>query len=133
MNIPNSKTAKLVKQAISARKMSLEECCRAFNAKYSEEINSGAVRALNKDFISRVTRNNFKICGSRILKLCEFLEIKEPDRQPDPLQVLIDQIGEFEKRVQTDASFKAKFSAIASFLVGLNLKRMRGENQDEVC
>ena len=133
MDIPNGKTAKLVKSAISAKKISLEECCKAFNERYSEEINSGAMKALNKDFLSRVTRNNFKICSDRVLKLCEFLEIEKSDKQSDPLQVLTDQINEFEKQVRTDAGFKAKFSAIASFLAGLNLKRIRGENQDEVC
>ena len=133
MNIPNSKIASLVKSAISAKKMSLEECCKAFNNRYSEEIDSGLVRNLNKDFLSRVTRNDFKVCSRRILKLCEFLQIKAPDKQSDPLQVLTEQISEFEKKVQTDAGFKAKFSAIASFLDGLNLEKIRGENQDEVC
>ena len=132
MDIPNSKTAKLVKLAISAKKMSLEECCKAFNDKYSKEIGSGYMRPLNKDFLSRVTRNKFKVCSDRVLKLCEFLEISELDGQLDPLQVLTDQISEFEKQVQTDTGFKAKFSAIASFLTGLNLKKIRGEDQDEI-
>lgn len=128
MDIPNSKTSKLVKSAILAKKMNLEECCKAFNDKYSEEISSGRMKALNKDFLSRVTRNNFKVCSGRILKLCEFLEIEGLSAQPDQLQVLTNQIDEFEKQLETDPDFKARFSAIANFLTGLNLKKIRGES-----
>ena len=117
----------MVKSAILARKMTLEECCKGFNEKYAKEIMAGSVKPLNKDFLSRVTRNKFKVCSNRILKLCEFLEIEDFGAAFNHLEVLINQINEFEKQAEADAGFKARFSAIANFLNGLNLKKILGE------
>ncbi|MDE0292525.1 MAG: hypothetical protein OXK19_08515 [Candidatus Dadabacteria bacterium] len=127
MDLSNDRTSKLVKSAILARKMTLEECCKAFNEKHVKEIMAGSVKPLNKDFLSRVTRNKFKVCSSRILKLCEFLEIDDSGVAFNHLEVLTNQINEFGKQIEADAGFKARFSAIANFLNGLNLKKILGE------
>ena len=128
MDIPNNRASKLVKSVILAKRMTLEECCKAFNKKYAKEIKTGFVKPLNKDFLSRVTRNKFKVCSDRILKLCEFLEIEDSGVALNHLEVLKNQISEFEKQVEADTGFKARFSAIANFLNGLNLKKILGES-----
>ena len=119
--------SRLVKSALRANEMSLEECCKSFNNKYLKEIEAGNVRPLNKDFLSRVTRNDFKVFSVRISRLCEFLEIEEPHVEPDRLRILSNQIGEFENRASLDTDFKFRYSAIVNFLSGLHLERMLDE------
>ena len=107
--------------------MTLLECCKAFNSAYSAEIEADSIRPLNKDFVSRVTRNEFKVCSPRISKLCEFLEIYETESRTDPLQVLSDQVCKFREQATRDDEFRTRYSAVEKFLSGLNLQKLFDE------
>ena len=124
MNITNLEISQSVKAALNAKQTSLQQCCEAFNSRYIEEIKARRLKPLNKDFVSRVTRNAFKVPSARVLKLCEFLEIEEPHLAPDQLRILSDQIREFENQAATNTAFKNRYSHLHRFLSGLNLDRM---------
>lgn len=124
MNMTNAEISRLVKRHIQLNGMTLLECCDAFNAKYSLEIDECSTLPLNKDFLSRIVRNDFKVCTDRISKLCEFLEIKEARNSMDRLQVLSDQVSKFREQASEDKEFRKQFSAVEKFLSGLNLEKM---------
>ena len=124
MIITNLEISQSVKAALNAKQMSLQQCCKAFNIRYMEEINARRLKPLNKDFVSRVSRNAFKVPSVRVLKLCEFLGIEEPYLAPDQLQILSDQIREFENQAAMNTAFKKRYSHLHRFLSGLNLDRM---------
>ena len=124
MNITNLEISQSVKVALNTKQLSLLQCCEAFNIRYMEEINAGQLTPLNKDFVSRVSRNAFKVPSTRVLKLCEFLEIEEPHLAPDQLRILSDQIREFENQAAMNTAFKNRYSHLRRFLSGLNLNRM---------
>jgi len=126
MNISNKELSKLVKTALDDKCLSLESCCTLFNNKHLDQIEKGEIKPLNKDFLSRVTRNNFKVCSNRISKLCEFLKIEEVSEHDEPLQLLSVQICNFEKQAESDDEFRNKYSAIFNFLTGLNLSQIQG-------
>ena len=124
MNITSLEISQSAKAALKAKQMSLQQCCEAFNIRYMEEIDARRLKPLNKDFVSRVSRNAFKVPSARVLKLCEFLEIKKPHLAPDQLRILSDQIREFENQAATNAAFKNRYSHLHRFLSGLNLDQM---------
>ena len=126
MNLSNSEISNLVKRKLRPKEMTLKKCCEDFNNKYFKEIESEALSPLNKDFVSRVARNDFKVCSDRVVKLCEFLDIRASHGATDQLRILSDQISEFDRQAVEDADFKTKYSAIAKFLSGLNLENMLG-------
>lgn len=124
MNRTSFEISKAVKMALKKKQMKLEMCCEAFNVKYIEDIDSGKLKPLNKDFVSRVSRNAFKVPSERVLKLCEFLEIEQSKYEPDQLQVLSDQIREFKVHAARNSDFEKRFSSLLKFLSGLNLEKM---------
>ena len=124
MNITNLEISQSVKAALKAKQLSLQQCCEAFNIRYMEEVDAQRLKPLNKDFVSRVSRNSFKVPSTRVLKLCEFLEIEEPHLAPDQLRILSDQIREFENQAAMNTAFKNRYSHLRRFLSGLNLDRM---------
>ena len=126
MNLSNSEISDLVKWKLRRKGMTLKKCCEAFNNKYFKEIQSEALSPLNKDFVSRIARNDFKVCSDRVEKLCEFLDIKDSHGATDQLRILSSQISEFDRQAVEDADFKIKYSAIAKFLSGLNLENLLG-------
>ena len=126
MNLSNSEISDLVKQKLRHNGMTLKKCCESFNNKYFKEIQSEALSPLNKDFVSRVARNDFKVCSDRVVKLCAFLDIRASHGASDQLRILSDQISEFDRQAVEDTDFKTKYSAIAKFLSGLNLENLLG-------
>ena len=124
MNITNREISQSVKATLNAKQLSLQQCCEAFNIRYMEEINARRLKPLNKDFVSRVSRNAFKVPSTRVLKLCEFLEIEESYLAPDQLRILSDQIREFKKQAAMNTGFKKRYSHLHRFLSGLNLDQM---------
>ena len=126
MNISNNELSKLVKAALNDQGLSLESCCKRFNSKYSAQIRQKKIKPLNKDFLSRVTRNDFKVCSERISKLCEFLKIDSTSSRGEPLKLLSAQIRDFEMQAKSDGAFRQKYSAIFNFLMGLNLSQIQG-------
>lgn len=127
MSLPNDEISRRVQQQLRQKGMTLSQCCDAFNFKYSEEIKANFIRRLNKDFLSRIARNDFKVCSVRISKLCEFLEIDQAGSSQGPLQVLSDQIREFSEQASKDARFRSRYSAVEKFLSGLNLQKLLDE------
>ena len=127
MDLPNAEIARRVRQRMKQKGMTLVTCCDAFNSTFSEEIDANATRPLNKDFLSRVARNNFKVCSPRISKLCEFLDIHEGTGSQGALQVLSDQVRQFREHAANDVQFRKRYSAIERFLSGLNLQRLLDE------
>lgn len=129
MNISNQDLSRLVKEALNDQELSLESCCKHFNNRYLKEINQGEIKPLNKDFLSRVTRNDFKVWSGRISKLCEFLKIQEKKGTSiDPLNLLSNQIKDFEEQMNSDKEFRKKYSAVFNFLAGLNLNQIQRGN-----
>ena len=124
MNLTNLEISQLVKAALDKKQLNLQQCCEAFNVRYIEDIKVEKLKPLNKDFVSRVTRNAFKVPSPRILKLCEFLEIEEPHLERNQLRILSDQISEFENQAAMNADFENRYSNLRRFLSGLNLKQM---------
>lgn len=124
MNLTNSEIARQVKLRLKERDLTLDSCCDAFNLKYSDEMNANNMRPLNKDFVSRITREDFKVCSPRISKLCEFLEIRDADSAAEPLMALSREIGEFKKYSNSNKEFKSRFPAVGRFLSGLNIEQM---------
>ena len=127
MNLPNFEISRLIRGRLQEERLTLLECCDAFNAKYSKEIEANDIRPLNKDFLSRTIRNDFKVCTTRISKLCEFLDIHEARSARDPLQVLSDQVREFTEQASNDAKFRSRYSAVEKFLSGLNFEKLFDE------
>ena len=127
MDLPNAEIARRVRQRMKQEGMTLVTCCDAFNSAYSEEIDANVSRPLNKDFLSRVARNNFKVCSPRISKLCEFLDICEGTGSQHALQVLSDQVRQFREHAANDIQFRKRYSAIERFLSGLNLQGLLDE------
>ncbi len=121
MNVTKKNLSRLVKRALISKNLSLEECCYLFNNKHLGLIESKKMKPLNKDFVSRVSRNDFKVISERVSKLCEFLEIERIPVENDPLELLASQIDVFEKEIDSDINFKNKYSAIHAFLNGLNI------------
>ena len=128
MNMTNTEISRLVRRHIQLNEVTLLSCCDAFNIKYQAEINAGSMKPLNKDFISRVARNEFKVCTTRISKLCEFLKIKEANNTTDQLQVLSEQVTNFREQASKDKEFRKQYSAVEKFLSGLNLEKMFDEH-----
>ena len=124
MNLTNSEISRLVKDALNRKNMNIAQCCDAFNVRYRKEISAQEIKPLNKDFVSRVTRNAFKVSSARISKLCEFLEIEESSTKQDQLHILSNQIRQFENQSVKDASFERRYSNLRRFLSGLNLEQM---------
>lgn len=127
MNMTNIEISRLVRQKLQYKGMTLIECCNAFNARYQAEIKTGSTKRLNKDFLSRVVRNDFKVCTERISKLCEFLGVRTAHSTKGQLQILSDQICELRRQSDRDAEFRNQFFAVEKFLSGLNLKKMLDE------
>lgn len=127
MNLPNSEISKRVQRRMQEKGLTLSKCCDAFNTIYHREIEEGSIRPLNKDFLSRVGRNAFRVCSPRILKLCEFLEIHESSSKWDPLRLLPDQIRQFREQAGNDTEFRTRYSVLERFLCGLNLENLLDE------
>jgi len=127
MNITNSDLSLLVKKAMKDKNINLEECCNMFNNRYLQQINRNELKPLNKDFVSRVCRGEFKVLSHRISKLCEFLEIQEINDNDEPLKVLMHQIDEFQSEAKVNLNLKRKYFAIINFLAGLNLNPIQKE------
>ncbi|TMO88112.1 hypothetical protein [Pseudoalteromonas ruthenica] len=53
----------------------MAECVEAFDNCYMAEISKGEKSSMNKDFISRVKNDGFKVVSQRVLDLCEFLGV----------------------------------------------------------
>ena len=127
MNMTNSEIAQRVRNRLGQDGMTLSKCCDEFNAKHAADISANATRPLNKDFLSRVSRNQFKVCTARIARLCEFLDIQSPESVPHPLEILCEQIADFRREINKDADFREKYAAIERFLAGLNLQELLDE------
>lgn len=121
MNIANLNVSTSIKQRLKEKDMTLEDCCKAFNNKHKEEILNKLVRPLNKDFLSRATRGNFKVLNERILKLCEFLEIKDPQKIKMHSYGLFEQINQFETLAKKNPTLKERFPQILTLLEALKL------------
>ena len=128
MNLTNSEIALQVEQRLNDSRLTLEECCNDFNIKYSDEIEAGITKPLNKDFLSRVKREAFRVYSPRISKLCEFLEIEEALGIGEPLQDLSREIEEFRNYSNKHTGFRNRFPTVGKFLSGLNLKQMFDES-----
>ena len=125
MNLTNHEISQSVKDALDRKNMNIAQCCEAFNGHYKKEIKARKMKPLNKDFVSRVTRNAFKVPSQRILKLCEFLEVAvDPAARQDQLHILTSQIRQFESQSASDAGFERRYSNLRRFLAGLNLEQM---------
>ena len=122
MDLPQQEISKRIRLQLKRRRLTLEACCKAFNSRYSRDIESGFVRPLNKDFLSRVSRGRFKVSSERVSKLCEYLEVGEFDELGETLKVLSRELEEFGRQSEVSAEFRAKFPTIRKFLIGLNLQ-----------
>lgn len=71
----NSEISLLVKDIIEDKSWSYRTCAKSFNNKYSREIATGEVKAIDKDFVRRITTDDFKVQSERVLNFCSFLEI----------------------------------------------------------
>ena len=127
MGLPDGEIARRVRQQLIQRKLTLLKCCDAFNSAYSAEIQAGSLRRLNKDFLSRVSRSDFKVCTARISILCEFLDIREDSETEDLLRVLSEQVRHFSDQASSDAQFRQRYSAVEKFLSGLNFEKLLDE------
>lgn len=125
MHLTNNEIAQHVRRKLDQDNMTLSKCCDDFNSKYSTEIATNVTKPLNKDFLSRVSRNQFKVCTTRVLKLCEFLNIPSTESAPNPLEVLSEQIAQFREELNKDDQLRKKFATIERFLSGLNLQELR--------
>ena len=128
MNLSNVEISRRIHQRVQEKRLTLLQCCEAFNSAYSSEIEANAIKPLNKDFLSRVIRNEFKVITPRISKLCEFLDIREARSPQDSLQVLSYQIRQFREQASNDSQFRNQYSAVEKFLSGLNLQKMFNEH-----
>ena len=124
MNLTNREIARRVRTQLVQDGMTLSKCCDDFNSQYSAEIKAKTTKPLNKDFLSRVSRNRFKVCTARISKLCEFLDIPNTERLPSSLEILTEQIELFRAEVTNDAELRKRYAAIERFLTGLNLQEL---------
>ena len=124
MNLPNSEISRRVRRRMQEEGLTLLKCCDAFNAEHSEAIEAKSIRPLNKDFLSRVARNDFKVFTTRVSRLCEFLDIHEARSTQDPLQVLSGQVRQFREQASNDVEFRNRYSAVEKFLSGLNLQKL---------
>ena len=101
---------------------------RKFQRKYAKNITAGSVKPLNKDFLSEVTKDKFKVYSSRKLQLCEFLEIGNSGVVLNHLSRNLsrsdkaDQINKSRRQIETDAGSKAGFLEITNFLNEFDLK-----------
>ena len=127
MELTNREVAQRVKQRTKERYGTILKCCNAFNVRYAAEIDAGYQRSLNKDFVSRVTRNDFKVHTERISKLCEFLEVRDASSSGAGLSALSHQIHEFREKSRQDIEFGTRFAAVERFLSGLNLESFVNE------
>jgi len=78
---PCAKISQDVCDAMSEQKLTLRVCVERFNRRYSRDIDSGQLSAINKDFVYRIKHCEFKVVNSRIAKFCEFLGVNpyEPE------------------------------------------------------
>ncbi|GAA6151371.1 hypothetical protein [Pseudoteredinibacter isoporae] len=128
--LPHSDIADSISQAIHAKSWTLEECCEQHNRKYKKAIENREVRALNKDFLSRVKRKKFEVLSPRILKLCEFLEVRTTKQKNNnqPLVALSEQIIDFEKYLSENPLLVRRFGGLMNFLAALTASNDRDVN-----
>ena len=124
MHLTNIQISQHVRRRLGQDGMTLSKCCDDFNSKYSAEIATNVTKPLNKDFLSRVSRNQFKVCTARVSKLCEFLNIQSTESVLNPLEILSEQIAQFQEELNSDAQLRKRFGAIEKFLSGLNLQEL---------
>lgn len=98
----------------------LDDCCNSFNNRYIESIDRGEFNKINKDFLSRVLHGNFKIQNKRILKLCEFFDIKYDTERSTGIRKrtnrLSKEILEFKEYVKNKPELENQFSSLLKFL-----------------
>ncbi len=128
--LPHSDIADSISQAIHAKGWTLEECCEQHNLKYKKHIKNKELRALNKDFLSRVKRKKFEVLSTRILKLCEFLEVRTTRQKNDnqPLVTLSEQIIDFEKYLLDNPLLVKRFGGLMNFLTALTGSNYKDAN-----
>lgn len=76
----NYELSLLVKQVLEKKEWSLRCCCNQFNNKYKNEIKKGQIKPIDKDFVRRITANDFKVQSDRVLDFCIFLGINVSEK-----------------------------------------------------
>jgi hypothetical protein len=122
IDLPHSDIADSISSAIQTKGWTLEECCLEYNRKYKKDIKNNDLRPLNKDFLSRIKRKRFEVLSSRIVKLCEFLNVpttkgsRDQKNDNQPLIALSHQIHDFEQYLSNNPSLSERFSGLVHFL-----------------
>ena len=117
MNNPHQHIAAQIRRKLDAKGMTLEEVCQQHDLQYAVDIKESRAKRLNKDFLSRVQRGDFKVMNERISKLCEFLNVDiEKSATPTKSQLLL-QIQDFQLLAETEnQTLKLRFPALLNFL-----------------
>jgi len=92
----NYELSLLVKQGLETKGWSLRFCCNHFNNKRLGDIKEGKIKPIDKDFIRRITANDFKVQSDRVLDFCDFLEINVLQKFEGQIQKNV-----FHKEVET--------------------------------
>lgn len=119
LNISIKELSKRVKQSIDNQNLTLEKCCDLYKRRYSREIESGNLSEINKDFVSRVKRGEFKTFSPRVAKFCELLEINLEIGTKTSLHdipKIAEEISDFICLTSTDESMKKRFASLRFFL-----------------
>lgn len=93
--LTDKELANAVDIALREDNRSLEKICEDFNQLYSIDINEGSKKPLNKDFISRLRNNNFRVRTERILYFCEYIGV-DLQQKPSRLNAIEQQVRELE-------------------------------------
>lgn len=99
--------SQLVSMAIDKKGWSLRSCCSYFNARYYKEIESGDVVKLDKDFVQRITSNQFKVISLRVVKLCEFLNVDLEIKQSKG-SLFMKEFSQFDEIVESNPELEIK-------------------------
>ncbi len=93
--LTDKELSKAVDLALREDGRSLEKICDDYNSMYSKEISQRTVRPLNKDFVSRLRNNRFKVRSERVLLFCDFLGINL-NKEKSQIAVIEQQAKELE-------------------------------------
>ncbi len=122
-NLTNIEISRRIKQELDNRKWTLERCCYEYNLLFSKEIDAKKVTSLNKDFLSRVSREGgFKVLSERIAKICEFLTIDIENESRAKL--LSEEIKSFQEEVLTNKKMERNYKTLTEFLTEISSVRL---------
>lgn len=123
--LTDKELSKAVDLALREDGRSLENICNDYNSMYLKEIQKGKRKPLNKDFISRLRNNRFKVRSKRVLFFCEFLGV-EPNKKESQPTILEQQVREltlFIRKQKNAPEFEELWNFLGKIFANTNLQK----------